>query len=114
MSLNWVSADEARFTRCRHRRTGLDHARVQAPVAGIRDAGGPSDHRDQRRTDKRHHHDLEVGHAVGGEHRGVVHGSLPWGNPQGLLAHWSPQRAKRFISSYGPTSRKVAIPGLYG
>ena len=59
---------------------GLD--KVVAPKAG-----------DQRRADKRHGHHLQVGHAICGKHREIVHHTLPPTSPR----HWSRRGDGRFM-----------------
>src|SRR5439155_373802 len=56
-----------------HGRSRLDHGGFEPAIAAaVAHAGGNSDAGNQRRTDQRHDHDLEMGHAVGGKHGGVV------------------------------------------
>ena len=55
----------------------LDHGGLHARRA-VLDAGCKADAGDERRKQQPHHHDLQVGHAVGAKKREIVHHTLPW------------------------------------
>src|SRR5262249_41837522 len=95
-----------------HRLAGLDHG---DDAGAVGDAGGKANAGDQRREDERHYHHLQVGHAVGGKQREIVHDTLPIdvpvisrGEPAEGSCRWHPRRDH---SRDFPEQRVVASPG---
>src|SRR5262249_50429017 len=92
-----LSADRAGLGRRRGQRlAGLDHG---DDAGAVGDARGKANTGDQRREDKRHYHHLQVGHAVGGKQREIVHDTLPIdvpvisrGEPAEGSCRWHPRR----------------------
>jgi hypothetical protein len=74
-----LSADCAGLARRGHRLAGLDYGGF-VPCVGRAEVGharGKANAGDQRRADQRQCHHLQVGYAVGGKQREIVHDTLP-------------------------------------